>query len=407
MKNVLLLVHRIPFPPDKGDKIRSYHLLRHLASRYKVLLGAFVDDPDDWRHADQLKQWCTEVCLRPLRKPLALARSVTSFVSGLPLSIPYYRDPGMSDWVEHVQRRTAIDCVLVFSSTMAQYLRHERPLRTRWIADLVDVDSDKWRQYAQSRTGVRRWLYAREAAQMARYERTVVQRCDHSFLVSNPEADLLRSANPDLSERIDWYSNGVDTDYFDPARAPCEQPSADGPTIVFTGAMDYWANVDAMTWFARTVLPQVRRVNPAVRLLIVGSRPTVEVQALAADPAVTVTGRVADVRPFLQRADLAVAPLRIARGIQNKVLEAMAMRLPVVCTTAAAQGIDLRSGVERDVDVTDDPQAFAQAVVARLGSSRSDANRAFVVQRYSWPAQFERLDRVLTASAATASNGPT
>lgn len=394
MMRVLLLVHRIPFPPDKGDKIRSYHLLRHLARRHTVFLGAFVDDVQDWQYAEQLKQWCAEICLRPLRKPFALMRSATALVTGLPLSIPYYHDSGMRAWVANMQRHNPVDRVVVFSSTMAQYLGPRPPVDTRWIADLVDVDSDKWSQYAQKRSGLRRWVYAREAILLASYERDIIERFDRTFLVSKAEAELLRSRYPELTERIDWYNNGVDTDYFDPDRMPANSQGQCSPTIVFTGAMDYWANVDAVVWFARNVLPRVRDSQPDARFLIVGSRPTKEVKALEIDPAVTVTGRVQDVRPYLGQASVAVAPMRIARGIQNKVLEAMAMRLSVVCTSSAASGLDLKPGV--DIAVADDPLEFARAVLARLHGNRSVVNREFVLRDYSWSAQFDRLDLALS-----------
>lgn len=402
---LLMLVHRIPYPPDKGDKIRSFHLLRHLAAQHDVHLGAFVDDPHDWQHEPMLAAICRSlklVALHPLRRRL---RSASGFVTGEALSLPYYRVAAMQRWVDETIATQSITQAVVFSSTMAQYVQGERHARLRRVADLCDVDSDKWRQYAEGRRGLSRWIYAREARRLLRAERDIAHEFDATLFVTRTEAELFRSLAPESSAKIGHFDNGVDTEYFDPdlrfespyARAG-EPDVARRPVVVFTGAMDYWANVDAVQWFVSEVWPRVRERAPEARFYIVGSNPGSEVRALEASAGVRVTGRVPDVRPWLAHADVAVAPLRIARGTQNKVLEALAMARPVVCTPAAASGLDFPTG--EGFQVHEDPARFAEAVLALSAQSRFARGRECVAERFGWRAHLRTVDRVLEAADA-------
>ena len=391
MENLLLLVHRIPFPPNKGDKIRSYHLLRHLAARYRVHLGTFVDDPDDWQYVEQVRALCAGSHFARLDPKLARVRSLGALLSGRALSFDYYRDAGMQAWVENVMREQKIDRVVVFSSTMAQYI--EGYANARRVIDYCDVDSDKWRQYAEQKRWPMSWLYAREARALLAYERQVARNCDAALFATEPEAQLFKSLAPESEAKIGHFNNGVDTDYFSPAR-PYANPFADGErALVFTGAMDYWPNVDAVEWFAAEVFPKLAARFADLRFYIVGARPTPAVQALGKLPGVIVTGTVPDVRPYLAHAAVSVAPLRVARGVQNKVLEAMAMALPVVVSPQALEGIDASPGAE--VVLADGAEAFAQAVTHVLGEDdlalRARA-RERVERLYSWPSNLAKIE---------------
>lgn len=390
---LLLLVHRIPFPPNKGDKIRSFHLLRHLAARHEVFLGAFVDDTHDWQYEANLTALCREVKLVGLSPARRKFASLSGFLSGEPLSLPYYRNAALQHWVNDTISRHAIDKVVVFSSTMAQFVSGSKYAQLRRVADLCDVDSDKWRQYAEGRSLPMRWVYQREARQLLAYERKVAAEFDASLFVTRAEAELFRKLAPESADRVDHFDNGVDTDYFDPELDHMSPYQTPGPRVVFTGAMDYWANVDAVQWFVDEVWPAVRASCPTAEFFIVGSNPGPAVRALAAKPGVSVTGRVPDVRPYLAYADVSVAPLRIARGTQNKVLEALAMARPVVCTPAAAAG--LRVGPGAGLHIEDAPADFARAVLALANQGPNREGRMEILREYSWDANLATVDRCL------------
>jgi sugar transferase (PEP-CTERM/EpsH1 system associated) len=277
---------------------------------------------------------------------------------------------------------------------MARYAA-EVPLApgARRVLDFCDVDSDKWRQYALSRRGPMRWLYAREARLLGDEERRRAEQCDATLVVAETEAGLLRAIAPRASGRIAVLPNGVDTDYFDPAR-PCETPFPPGSRpIVFTGVMDYYANVDGVRWFADDVLPRVRARVADALFAIVGSSPTAEIKALGNREGILVTGRVPDIRPYLAHAAVVVAPLRIARGVQNKVLEALAMAKRVVATPNALQGI--QSPASGAVDVAADGDAMAGLICDRLeqGGRHVAEARRFVLDHYGWAPQMHALVR--------------
>jgi len=408
VEHLLYLVHRIPYPPNKGDKIRSYHLLRYLADRYHVHLGTFVDDANDWQYVDTVKQMCASTHFAALDPFKSRVRSLGALATNGVLSVDYYRNAGLQEWVSRTMREQGIGRVLVFSSPMAQYVM-DYP-QARRVIDFVDIDSDKWRQYAEKKRWPMSWLYGHEARQLLAYERHVAQHFDASLFVSEPEADMFKGLAPESRARIGFFSNGVDTDYFAPSGG-LVNPYTDGkPAIVFTGAMDYWPNVDAVQWFADEIFPTVLRARADAQFYIVGARPSAQVQALASRPGVHVTGTVPDVRPYIAHASVAVAPLRIARGIQNKVLEAMAMARPVVVSPQALEGIAAEPG--RDIVLASEPIQFADAVVTLLqqpGNEIGVRAREKVIAQYGWTSNLSCIDALLdpvlrTPSAAIAAH---
>ena len=390
MQDLLFLAHRIPYPPNKGDKIRSYHFLKHLTSKYNVHLGTFIDDPNDWQYRDRLDAICAETCYLALNPLQAKIKSLQGLLTGEPLSLPYYKNQTMQNWVNKTIKTHSIKKVLIFSSVMAQFINKTHDVEM--IVDFVDVDSDKWRQYAASKNGLGAWIYRRESNYLFNYEKKIAEQAKASFFVSEQEAALFKKLAPKVSEKVTHINNGVDTDYFSPELGFAIPYSAHEDVIVFTGAMDYWANVDAVKWFAEDVFPHITKNYPAVKFYIVGSRPTKEVEALT-NSAVVVTGAVDDVRPYLAHAKLSIAPLRIARGIQNKVLEAMAMGKYVIATSAAMEGIPYNETL--DVSVGDEVDIVIKQLEELLQKNSqamiSNHNRDFVTAMFSWEQNGNRL----------------
>lgn len=391
MEDLLLLVHRFPYPPNKGDKIRSHALLRHLARRYRVHLAAFVDDASDWQHLSAIQALCASSHFARLDPFAARLRCLGALMTGGPLSFAYYRDAGMQAWVDMTMRAHAIRKVVAFSSPMAQYAARFR--QAHRVIDFCDIDSDKWRQYAAQKHWPASLLFHYEARSLLAAERAIAAAWNASLFVSSSEARLFRKLAPECSERVGHFNLGVDTDYFSPAGTHANPYPAGEEAIVFTGAMDYWPNIDAVQWFASHVLPRLLATGLAVRFYIVGMRPTCAVLKLARLAHVTVTGAVADVRPYLQHAAAAVAPLRVARGVQNKVLEAMAMGRTVVVSPQAMDGIDAAPGIE--LMVADGAREFAARLADLLQApdpAMGEAARARIENHYSWPGNLAAFD---------------
>ncbi len=390
MQDLLFLAHRIPYPPNKGDKIRSYHFLKYLTDAYTVHLGTFVDDPNDWQYTDKLDAICAETCYLGLTPLQAKIKSLQGLLTGEALSLPYYKNQAMQNWVDYTIKTHSIKKVLIFSSVMAQFIKKTHDVEM--IVDFVDVDSDKWRQYAISKKGLGAWIYKRESKYLFNYEKKIAEQAKASFFVSEQEAALFKSLAPKASEKMTHINNGVDTDYFSPEQMFATPYSSNEDVIVFTGAMDYWANVDAVKWFAEDIFSRITKNYPALKFYIVGSRPTKVVEALA-NKTIVVTGAVDDVRPYLAHAKLVVAPLRIARGIQNKVLEAMAMGKYVIATSAAMEGILYSETL--DVSVGDEVHVIIKQLEELLQKNSSvtisNNNRDFVTAMFSWEQNVNRL----------------
>ena len=399
MESLLFLSHRLPYPPTKGDKVRSCHFLKHLASRYRVHLGTFIDDAADWQHLDEVRRMCASTYVEPLVPWMRRATSSTALLSGEPITLPYFRSRPLQRWVLQTVRDARISRAFVFSSAMAQYILDLRELRT--VVDFVDMDSQKWADYAARRKWPASAIFRREARRLLRYELGVAGRAEASLFVTHAETRRFLAHKSGKWARVLTVPNGVDSDFFSPEH-DFDSPFARGERpVVFTGSMDYWPNVDGVVWFAREVLPVLRKQDPAVRFYVVGMNPDLAVRALADNPAIVVTGRVPDVRPYLQHAATVVAPLRVARGVQNKVLEAMAMGKPVVTTPACLAGIAAREGA--DLEVAADAGTFAAKLQACMDPAKGEAigrlARARVLSDYTWRASYKLLDELLTPAA--------
>ena len=355
-----------------------------------------------------MRQWCTDTFVVPLNPRFARVRSLAGLLSGSALTLPYYRNAKLQAWVEHVVSRERIARAVAFSSPMAQYLHGRPDLRT--VIDLVDVDSVKWTSYADEHRWPLSAVYRREGERLLAFERDAVARSAAAVLVTAAEARLFGRLAPECASRVHVIENGVDSDYFAPDERLVSPYGPGESPIAFTGAMDYWPNVDAVTWFAREILPRIASQRPDVRFHVVGMNPTAAVRALASDPRVVVTGRVDDVRPYLQHAAAVVAPLRMARGVQNKVLEAMSMARPVVVSAVAAEGLRARPGVE--LETAEGAAAFADRTLAvldpRRGGPMGEKARARICEDYCWDRSLARFGELLEAreSGLQTSAGP-
>jgi sugar transferase (PEP-CTERM/EpsH1 system associated) len=382
---VLFLCHRIPYPPDKGEKIRAFHQLRAIAQRHEVDLFTLAD-PRDLQHASALRPYCRRSNIIAFNSKRARLRVLPRLFGDTPLSVTYFYSRELDLEIRNALRRYSYDRIFVYCSSMAQYIpgAHDIPA----LLDIVDVDSDKWRQYASFTSFPYSAIYQKEARSLESYERTLYNR--FPVLVTTPrEAGLVRQAAPSSSVHV--IPNGVDIDYFNPAQFPA---ASNPPGIVFVGDMAYFPNEQAVTFFARKVLPLIRNSLPQVRFYIVGRDPGANVRGLQEIPGVIVTGGVPDVRPYLAQAQVSVAPFSIATGIQNKILEAMAYALPVVGTPRAVQG--LSKAVAEVIEVGNTAEELAARVCTllrdpQLARTKGIDGRQRVATEYNWQQSMDRL----------------
>ena len=396
---ILFLAHRIPFPPDKGDKIRAFHMIRRLAARHEVWLGAPIDDNADLSRRDAAALGCVEaVCpwLGPGRRAFNMAAAL---FAGDPLSVARFRHPDLVQWIEQVLQEVRPDLVVLYSSALGERVLGRLPDGLPLLVDFVDADAAKWAAYAAAAPWPLSWLFRREARKLVAFESALLSRADAALLVTDAEREVMARMQPQWAAKLETMGNGVDLEAFPPA------PPAHGQLIVMCGRMDYRANVEGARWFAQEVLPLIRERAPAAVFRIVGAAPTAAVRALARLPGVEVTGAVPEVWPQLAEARVVVAPLRFARGIQNKVLEGLAAARPVVATSAALEGLEVVDG--REVLAADKPATFARAVLRVLeGNAPSDLGargREFVESRHQWGVQLRKLDGLVERLTASTS----
>jgi sugar transferase (PEP-CTERM/EpsH1 system associated) len=397
---LLYLVHRLPYPPNKGDKISSFNMLKHFSKRHEVHLGTFVDHPDDWQHVDTVRGYCRDLCVQRLDPRAAKLRSLTGLLTGEALSNVYYRNDKLQAWVDGVLERVRPDAVLMFSGCMGQFVRGKLPAGVRAVFDAEDVDSEKWAGYASGKPWPLSWLYGRESRELRRYEREMAQSFDASVFVSREEAEVFKSVCPEAADKITFRTQGVDVGYFDPAH---QLPDPYGPNdrvLVFCGAMDYWPNVAAVAWFTKEVFPRVRAARPDAKFYIVGLAPTDEVKKLGQLPGVVVTGGVPDVRPYVKHAWAVCLPLTIARGIQNKALEGMAMGKRVLGTPAAITGIIPCAEYQPTLATTADE--WLACALETLAAERAfePAAREFIKANYGWEANLTRFEETVFGKRA-------
>lgn len=405
MKRLLFIAHRVPYPPNKGDKIRSFNELKFLSRHYSVDLLCLVDDPTDLKYVIDLQHYCDQVKLLQLNSISAKMRGGLALLAGRSLSSRYFYLKEMQKTFDYWLQEREYDAVFCFSSSVAEYIfrsqvfsKHSSGKSPQLIMDFCDVDSDKWRQYAQDSILPLKLLYGIESKRLKAYENKIQRFFHHTVLISPSEAELFRANCPDC-ENLSVVANGVDHSYFSPPpETPAIEPNNKPPTIVFTGTMNYSVNISGVLWFVRNVWPQLRQKYPTLKFYIVGSNPVAEVRQLAKENNIIVTGFVNDIRDYYNRADVCVAPLHLGRGVQNKVLEAMAMGKPTITTSKANAGIQAKAG--EHLLIADAADAFINAIscllndreqAARLGSAARD----FVVRHFDWDVNMLKLKKMV------------
>ncbi|MBN2320618.1 MAG: TIGR03087 family PEP-CTERM/XrtA system glycosyltransferase [Acidobacteria bacterium] len=383
--NILYLAHRIPYPPNKGDKIRSFHEIRYFSQRHNIHLMAFSDQPGDEKHLSELEKYCRSVTLVPLHRPRQYCRAALSMLIRKPWTLGYFSCPAMEKTIR--SNKMSFDLTFIYSSSMAPYSKLLNGVPK--ILDFVDSDASKWLQYAKMKPLPMNWMYGWEGKNLGQYESNMIREFDFSIFVSKREIKHLPEAIE--NKKIHFIQNGIDLDFFTPVR-----PKGSGRTILFTGAMDYYPNVDAVCYFARKVMPLVRSSMPDARFMIVGSNPTRQVKHLRNIPGVTVTGFVKDTRPFFADAGVAVVPIRISQGIQNKLLEALASGLPVVATKEALEGLAHTSNLT--VAEANGTAQFAERVIEYLKkpltTAQIEVSRRTLQSDYSWDLNLSSFDRL-------------
>lgn len=408
-RDILFLSHRMPFPPDRGDKIRSHHVLKRIAGLAPVHVATFADDDRDIAEEVELAAVATSYRLVRRVKPMVVA-GVESLLKHKPVSMPAFFSVEISNYVAQVLREHSVAAIYLFSSQMGQYIPAD--YKGRVIADFVDVDSAKFEAYGKKHGGLRGWVEAREGRLLRGEESALARRADTSLFVSKAEAALFRTRlSPEDSASCDVRAmpNGIDSRHFDPALVKPEPrlEAMRGPKLIFTGQMDYAPNIEATLRVVKSILPQLREEQPDISFHIVGRNPSVDLLEHDGVGGCHVWGSVDDMRPWLKGANLALIPLDIARGIQNKVLEAMAMELPVVLSASAAVGIDAEDGAhfavaESDAEIVE--RVLALISHPRLGWTMGMAARRFVVEQMSWQAALASLPEMLGQSALTKRN---
>jgi sugar transferase (PEP-CTERM/EpsH1 system associated) len=392
---VLYLTHRLPFPPDKGDRIRCYHTLKYLSAGAEVHLACLADEPVPAAALAGLHRYCVRVAAVPVGGPVRWLRGLATLAVGRTVTEGVFASAALAATLRAWGREQRFDVCLASASSLVPYLRLRELRDVPAVVDLVDVDSQKWLDYAAGTRGPRAWLYRTEGRRLRRLEQQLPSWARGIVLTTPVEVALYEEFAGAGKAQV--VCNGVDLDYFRPGPPVLE------PVCTFVGALDYRPNVEGVSWFARHVWQEVRRRCPAARLLLVGRRPAPAVAELAEVAGIELVGEVPDVRPHLGRAAVALVPLRLARGVQNKLLEALAMGKAVVSSPLCVAGLGVTNGDHLVTATT--PAEWADAVLrlfddsalrGRLGA----AGRRYVEDHHRWEACLAPLGELLARAAS-------
>ena len=393
--NILYICHRFPYPPKRGGKIRPFNMIRHLTARgHEVTVCSLSRSPQETEEAQGIAPHCEAFEIGQVREWAQMARMVVRLPVPTPSSMGYFYSPELARRIDAHLQSKHWDLVFVHCSSVAQYVSSVTDVPK--ILDFGDMDSQKWLEYANYKPFPLSMGYRLEGAKMLAAEKRLARQFDLCTATTRAEWETLNGYGTGAD--TDWFPNGVDAEFF----CPVDEPY-DAQTISFIGRMDYYPNQECMSRFCEQVWPLLRQQRPAMQLLIVGADPSPAMRKLGELPGVTVTGSVPDVRPFIRKSALMVAPLNIARGTQNKILEAMAMGVPVVTSTIAAGGVDAQS--EEHFLVADTPQDYAQAVLRIVDNPQersrlSAAGRQRMLTNHAWIGSMQRLDGIIERAIA-------
>lgn len=395
---ILFLCHRLPYPPKRGGKIRPFNMIRHLSRRHAVTVATLARTAREWAEGQELRRYCHELHIGRISALAGWARFGLFGLTGRPATFGYFHSPALARRVSQLLATRPFDAILVHCSSMGPYVAGHRGCRK--VMDFGDADSEKWLEYSRTAPFPLSRAFRLEGQRVRESERLLGAQFDACSVNAPRERDVLAGY---VQTPIHVVPNGVDLEYFQPGQTAGADYAPD--RLVFTGNMSYRPNVDAVQHFTRDILPRIRQEIPRVQLYIVGMDPAPTVRRLADGDRVVVTGRVEDVRPYFDSAAVAVAPLRVARGLQNKVLEAMAMRVAVVASPAAFEGITAVAG--RDLLVADGPEGFSRAVVTLLRDPTAReryaaAGRACVEANHNWSRVLDRLEQLVVGSRRAA-----
>jgi sugar transferase (PEP-CTERM/EpsH1 system associated) len=398
---ILALTHRLPYAPDRGDRVRAYHILRHLNRRADLELVSFVHDDAEASHAGQMQEVAAIVQVRRVPHIRNHARALAALAGSVPLTHILLDAPGMQDALTGIVQQRRPDLVFAYGSGMARFAV-DHPLRgIPVIVDFVDMDSQKWRELAERSAPPLSWVYRREAKRLGAFEARAASIARANLVVNEKEAKIARLLAPDAGIHV--IGQGVDLEHLRPASEPTNRPQ-----IVFCGVMNYAPNHEGMIWFVRSVWPIVLQQRPDATLVIVGADPQRSLLTLAAKQrSITVTGRVPDVRPWLWDSAIGIAPIHLARGVQNKALEAIAAGLPIVITSAVAEG--LPAVTRPAMLIADDPERFALQIIELLSRTAIERRRlaaAADLDSLTWPRTLEPLWPLVERAAASVDRSP-
>lgn len=395
--NILYVCHRFPFPPKRGGKIRPFNMIRHLSRDHRVTVASLVRSAEEAREGGGIAPHCAAYEMGRVHNSTQALRMVARLPTATPSSMGFFYSRDLARRIRALLARERFDLIFVHCSSVAQYVRNVRGIPK--VLDFGDMDSQKWLEYARYKPFPLSWGYWLEGTKLMREEKALARKFDMCTATTRAEWETLVSYGVEVD--TDWFPNGVDAEYFAPSAEPY-----DADTISFVGRMDYYPNQECMFDFCANTLPLLRARRPDVKLLIVGADPSPRVQALGGLPGVTVTGSVPDVRPYVRSSAAMVAPLNIARGTQNKILEAMAMGVPVVASRAAAGGVDARA--KQHFLVAGDPRDYANALLSVLENPQerarlAESGRMRMLSHHSWAHSMERLDGIIERCLARAS----
>ena len=388
--NILFICHRFPYPPKRGGKIRPFHIIKHLSASHRVTVASLARSPEEAREAEGIAPFCAAYELARVSNNIQSLRMVARLPTMQPSSMGYFYSPALAQRVNRLLESQHFDLIFVHCSSVAQYVENAKG--TAKLLDFGDMDSQKWLEYAGYKPFPLSAGYRLEGDKMRRAEIRLSRKFDLCTVTTRAELDTLNSYGSDV--QTDWFPNGVDGDYF----SPTDDDAYDPDTMCFLGRMDYYPNQQCMFEFCAKVLPELRARRPSVKLQIVGADPSPAVQRLGQLAGVTVTGSVSDVRPYLRRSALSIAPLIIARGTQNKILEAMATGVPVVTSKVAAGGVDALVG--EHLLVAETTGDYVQAILRILDSPAerqrlARAGRERMQSHHHWDRSMEKLDTII------------
>lgn len=387
---ILYVCHRFPYPPKRGGTIRPFNMIRHLAQSHEVTVCSLTRSAQQTHDAQGIAPFCSEFYLGQVDDRVQTMRMVATLPTPLPASASFFHSNALNRQIRRLLAGQRFDLVFVHCSSVAHYVEHVEGIPK--ILDFGDMDSQKWLEYAQHKPFPLSVGYWWEGTRLKAEEKRLARRFELCTTITRAEHQTLLDYGVETPS--DWFPNGVDNSFF----KPLEDVAYDPETIVFVGRMDYFPNQQCMFDFCADVLPLLKARRPQIKLQIVGAEPSPAVRKLAGIPGVTVTGSVLDVRPFVTRAALTVAPLRIARGTQNKILEAMAMGIPVVASNIAAAGVDAEPG--QHLLTADSPADMCEQILRVLDNPDerarlSRAGRARVLSNHAWPNSMKRLDAII------------